>query len=155
AAGWLDRTSEEALQHLGDGRVDALRAEVARGTTLAERLLRAMGGRREPFLEALGELRGMEFIQPCTPHQLAELTLALLGPATLASLKGTLEEEGLKPPSRWNTSEARAFVASIGFPEVFAASPEARREAEEVISGPIKLPRLHDFQNEVLEGIRA
>ena len=47
------------------------------------------------------------------------------------------------------------FVASIGFPEEFAASQETRREPEEIISGPIELPRLHDFQEEVLEGIRA
>jgi superfamily II DNA or RNA helicase len=60
----------------------------------------------------------------------------------------------LKPPSRWNTVEARSFVASIGFPEEFAASPVTRREAEEYISGPIELPPLHDFQQDVLEGIR-
>ena len=82
------------------------------------------------------------------------MTLAQLGPATLNSLKDTLTEEGLKPPARWNTVEARTFVASIGFPEEFAASPVTRREAEEYISGPIELPPLHDFQEEVLAGIR-
>ncbi len=61
----------------------------------------------------------------------------------------------MKPPSRWNTAEARAFVASIGFPEEFVTSPEGRRESEEFISGPIELPPLHDFQREVFEGIRA
>jgi superfamily II DNA or RNA helicase len=66
-----------------------------------------------------------------------------------------LEAEGLKPPARWRTSEARAFVASIGFPEEYAASTEGRREPEEMISGPIDLPPLHDFQEEVLAGIRA
>jgi superfamily II DNA or RNA helicase len=154
-ARWLACSPDEALLRLGDARVDQLRAEVAQGATHAERLLRAVGGRREPLLEALGELKGMEFIQPCSPHQLAELTLAQLGPATLPSLKDTLEAEGLKPPARWNTSDARAFVTSIGFPGAFAASPEARREAEEFISGPIELPPLHDFQEEVFEGIRA
>lgn len=154
-AGWLAFSTEEALQCLGDARVDQLRAEVKRGFNLVERLQIAVGELCEPLLEALGALKSMEFIQSCTLPQLAELTLAHLGPATLYSIRNTLEAEGLKPPARWNTSEARAFVTSIGFPEVFAASPEARRDAEEFISGPIELLSLHDFQEDVFEGIRA
>jgi hypothetical protein len=46
-------------------------------------------------------------------------------------------------------------VASIGFPPEFASSAEARREPEELISGPIELPPLHDFQQEVFDGLRA
>lgn len=153
AAGWLNCTPAEALQRLGNAQVDRLRAEVARETTLAGRLLRAVGGLPEPLLNALGDLKGMDFIRQCTPLQLAELTLALLGPGTLSTLKEALDAEGLKPPARWNTSEARAFVASIDFPEEFAASAATRRDPEEYISGPIELPPLHDFQEEVLEGI--
>ncbi len=97
----------------------------------------------------------MDFVQVCMPLQLAELTLAQLGPATLTALKETLDAEGLKPPARWNTSEARAFVASIGFPPEFASAPATRREAEEMISGPIELPPLHDFQREVMDGLQA
>ncbi len=154
AAGWLKFEPAEALRLLGDAKMDERRADVARGASLAERLLRAVGGRDEPLRKALGDLAGKEFIQQLTPLQLAELTLAQLGPATLTALKDTLAEEGLKPPSRWNTAEARVFVASIGFPDEFATSPESRREAEEFISGPIDLPLLHDFQVEVRDGIR-
>jgi len=154
-AGWLVCAAEEALRRIADGRVDELRAHVAEGATLAEKLLRAVGGRREPLMQALGSLKELDFMATCTPHELAALTLAQLGPATLLSLKDVLEAEGLKPPSRWNTSEARAFVASIGFPGAFAASRDARREAEEFISGPMELPPLHDFQEEVLQGMRA
>ncbi len=131
SAGWLTRTPEEALQYLGDARVDALRASVAQGATLAERLLRAAGKRREPLLEALGALKDLAFIRQCAPLRLAELTLAQLGPVTLTSIKDTLSAEGLNPPARWNTSEARSFVASIGFPAEFASAPETKREAEE------------------------
>ena len=155
AAGWLNCSPAEALHRLGDALVDQLRDEVARGGSLAERLLRAVGGRHEPLLEALGGLRDLDVVQQCTALELAGLTLAQLGPTTLSALRETLEAEGLKPPARWNTSQARTFVTSIGFPEAFAASPETRREAEEYISGPIELPPLHDFQQEVLEGIRA
>ena len=140
---------------VGDAQVDALRAKVAEASTLVERLLLAVGNREEPLRKALGNLASMDFMQKCTPLELAELTLAQLGPATLTALKETLSQEGLKPPSRWNTAEARSFVAAIGFPELFAASPEAHREPEELISGPIELPALHDFQEEVFEGIRG
>jgi superfamily II DNA or RNA helicase len=154
AAGWLKCTSIEALECLGNAQVERLRAEVASEMTLAGRLLRAVGGRPEPLFDALGDLKDMDFIRQCTPLELAELTLAQLGPATLSTLADALDAEGLKPPRRWNTSEARTFVASIGFPEEFAAAPTTRRDPEEYISGPIELPPLHDFQEEVHEGIR-
>ena len=155
AAGWLQCEPAEALERLGDEGVDKRRADVARGASLPERLLLAVGGHKELLRKALGALADNEFIRQIAPLQLAELTLAQLGPATLAALKDTLADEGLKPPKKWNTAEARAFVASIGFPDEFAASPESRREAEEFISGPIELRPLHDFQDEVLDGIRA
>lgn len=155
AAGWLKHSADEALRILGNAKVDELRARVAEDSSLPERLLLAVGNREEPLREALGKIGDMDFLQGVKPLQLAELVLAQLGPATLSALKETLEQEGLKPPSRWNTAEARAFVASIGFPDEFAASPKSRREPEEFISGPIELPPLHDFQEEVLDGIRT
>jgi superfamily II DNA or RNA helicase len=155
AAGWLKHDPGEALRILGDAKVDELRAHVAEAPMLAERLLRAVGNREEPLRHALGSVGAMDFLQGVEPLRLAELVLAQLGPATLSALKETLEQEGLKPPSRWNTAEARTFVASIGFPDEFAASPKSRREPEEFISGPIELPSLHDFQEEVLDGIRT
>lgn len=154
AAGWLQCDTTEALRVLGNAKVDERRAYVAQGSSLPERLLRAAGDRPEPLRQALGGVGGLRFLQDLEPPRLAELVLAQLGPATLAALKEALTQEGLKPPARWNTAEARAFIASIGFPEEFAASAEARRETEEFISGPIELPPLHDFQCEVREGIR-
>ena len=156
AAGWLDGSLESALARLGDAGVDERRAHVAQGATLAERLLRAVGSRVEPLLNALGKtLRDMDFVRQCSPLQLAELVLAHLGPAALAALPDTLRAEGLRPPASWGTAAARAFAAAIGFPPEFASSPEAQREPEEWISGPIELQPLHDFQQEVLEGLRA
>jgi superfamily II DNA or RNA helicase len=156
AAGWLDATPDEALQRLGDAGVDERRARVAQGKTLAERLLRAVGGRPEPLRAALGEPLGeMDFVRQCAPLQLSELVLAQLGPAALSVLRTTFEEEGLKPPVRWSSSIALAFVTGLGFPPEFASASEARREPEEFISGPIELPPLHDFQHEVLDGLRG
>lgn len=155
-SGWLDGSPADALQHLGDAGVDERRALVAQGTTLAERLLRAAGNRVEPLLDALGRpLRDMDFVRQCTPQQLASLVLTQIGPAALTVLRETLQAEGLQPPMRWNTSAALVFAGAIGFPPEFASSAEARREPEELISGPIELPPLHDFQQEVFEGLSS
>lgn len=156
ASGWLDGSPADALARLGDAGVDERRAYVAQGATLAERLLRAAGNRVEPLLDALGEpLRDMEFVRQCTPQQIADLVLAQLGPAALAALQDTLHAEGLQPPARWSSAAALAFVGTIGFPPEFASSAEARREPEELISGPIELPPLHDFQQEVFDGLSS
>ena len=156
SAGWLNCDAATAIELLGDAILDDLRAKVANGATLAERLLLAVGGRTEPLLNALDDLGTKEFVHECSSVQLAALVLSQLGPATLSRLEVTLEEEGLRPPKRrWNSSEARDFVDNINFPPEFATSPETRRESEEVVSGPIALPELHDFQVEVVNGLRV
>lgn len=139
------------LAPTGKARVRLQGATNGEAMTVAQflyKLKRYDGVRQWPLFE------GMDFIRQCTSLQLAELTLAQLGPATLSTLRDALDAEGLRPPARWNTPEVRAFVASIGFPEEFAAAPTTRRDPEEYISGPIELPPLHDFQEEVFEGIR-
>lgn len=156
ATGWLDGTPGDALARLGDANVEKQRAHVAAGETLGERLLRAVGGRSEPLLDALGDaVSELAFVRECEPRQLAELALAHIGPSVLVALRDTLQEEGLMPPDRWGTSGARAFAQSIGFPAHFGASEQSRRDAEEVVSGPIDLPPLHDFQEDVFEGLKA
>jgi superfamily II DNA or RNA helicase len=155
AASLLRMPMPDALDLLANRRVDELRAAVRSAATLPERLLLAVGGRRAPLIAALGTAGQLDVVQACGDRQLAELVLAHLGPAVLVSMREDLESEGLRPPSRWSGQDARAFVAAIGFPDSFASSPEARREAEEMITGPIELPPLHDFQREVLEGVRS
>ena len=155
AAGWLKQSAPDALSIVYDSGLESRRAAVAGKATLPCRLLTAVGNRVEPLRSALGDVSERAFIEKCTRIQLADLVLALLGTATLAKLRQAFQDEGLQPPSRWNTLEARAFVASIGFPAEFAASPDSRRDAEECISGPIYLPPLHDFQEEVADGLRS
>lgn len=155
AAGWLNTPPANALSLIGNARMEELRAYVASGATLAEKLLRAVGGRTEPLFGLLGPVAEADFIQDCEPEKLSELVLAQLGPVVLRSLRSEMEAEGLRPPSKWRPAEAREFVAAIGFPDEFAGSAEGRREPEEFISGPIHLPDLHDFQEEVLDGIKA
>jgi hypothetical protein len=154
AARWLDCTKEEALRRVGAAEVGRRRRMVAEGTTLPERLLRAVGG-AEPLRKALGSLGDRDFLAACQPVELADLVLSQLGPATLSTLRDALAENGLAPPGRWSTAEAREFVAHIDFPPEFAAASGGRRDAEEFVRGPIPLPPLHDFQEEVLDGLRT
>jgi superfamily II DNA or RNA helicase len=154
AAGWLKCSVDEARRLIADAQVEENRAKVAAGSTLEERLLLAVGNRTEPMTESLGDAPSKVIPKECEPLQIAKLVLAMLGPTILQRLAPTLSSEGLQPPSRWGTDEARAFVNALGFPETFAAAPESRREAEETISGPIELPPLHDYQEEVVTGLR-
>lgn len=152
---WLCYDKATALKELCDSELERRRTHVAQGANLAERLLRAVGQNKEVLLEALEthRLSSKDFLRQCQPLQLAELVLAYYGPATLAKLSNVLEKEHLQPPKRWNSAGAREFVTSLGFPLEFAISPEKDREPEEYISGPIELPSLHDFQQEILEGV--
>ncbi|MCC7491190.1 MAG: DEAD/DEAH box helicase [Fimbriimonadaceae bacterium] len=151
-ARWLSGSEDQALRHLGDEQVERLRTEVAAAPTLEEKLLCAAGGRSEPLLDALGELGQRADLARCTPVELARLVLNHHGPATLQAMRSALDEAGLRPPDRWGRS-AVGFVTGLGFPAVFAASASSRREPDEWISGPIDLPPLHDYQEDVYAGI--
>jgi superfamily II DNA or RNA helicase len=154
AVGWLETTFEQAMDTLCNAHVEQLRAQIKACVTLPERLLRAVGNRTDPLLQALGNLGNMDFITQCEPERLAEVVLWHLGTATLFTLMDSLKEEGLKPPERWNSDKAQEFVASIGFPSSFAVRPFVALEQELNVSGPIPLPKLHDYQEEVLKSVQ-
>jgi len=153
-ARWLNLEPQAAFNALWDDQVEGRRRMVRECLTLPERLFEAVGRNRDRLLEVLGDLRGMAFLEGLTGERVADVVLSLLGTATLSKLHSALEANGLKPPGRWSSDEGRAFVEKIGFGPEFAASSTARRDAEEFISGPIKLPPLHDYQGEVYEGLR-
>lgn len=154
-AGWLAMSAQEALRVIGDSRVEERRQSVAQGADLPDRLLRALGGRDEPLREALGQIADRLLPAEAEPRRIAELALAIHGPLVLQCLTKALDEEGLRPPGRWGTAEAQRFVDELGFPEVFSAASESKRDPELLVAGPIPLPRLHDFQEEVVEGLGA
>jgi superfamily II DNA or RNA helicase len=86
---------------------------------------------------------------------LADLALAVFGPTVLTKVADALAAAGLDPPRRWGSEAARSFVAEIGFPPDFAASASVRREGEIFVSGPIDLPPLHNYQEEILAALAA
>jgi hypothetical protein len=141
AAGWLVKPAVEVKRLVANAQVDANRARVAAGKTLEERVWLSAGERTAPLIEIMGDAASKAIPKKCQPLEISALALAMLGPAILQKLRATLCDEGLQPPDRWGTDDARAFVDALGFPEAFAASTESRREAEETISGPIDLPK--------------
>lgn len=154
AAGWLEQSLSDALKAIADSQIDELRNKVRTEASLEGRLLMAVGKQPDVLRNALGE--SASIVPPDLPAlDLSRLVLATLGPTTLQNVRPALEAEGLRPPVRWGGEDARAFVAAIGFPEEFASAPEAKRDAEEFISGPIPLGPLHDYQEEVVTGIKA
>jgi superfamily II DNA or RNA helicase len=137
----LDRRSDEARK--------AVRAE----PSLERRLLKAINGQIEVLFEVLTPATRQAVGDQLNVEDIARLALAVHGPTLLSRLRDALELQGLTPPKRWGGEPARAFVLDIGFPVEFASSVGGRREAELSVSGPISLPPLHDYQEEILTSV--
>ena len=138
----LDRHTEEA------------RSRVRVRSSLEERLLQAVGNDSDTLLSILTPATRRALADEVEPSEVAELALAVHGPAVLSQLRDSLESQGLAPPKRWGGQPARTFVLDLGFPLEFASTVGGRREAEISISGPINLPPLHKYQEEILDEIR-
>lgn len=145
---------EEILSRIMDHRSDEARKAVRDEKSLERRLLKAIGDSTEPLLETLTPATRQAIGDNLDPETLARLALAVHGPTLLGKLRDTLEAQGLAPPKRWGGEPARLFVQELGFPIEFAASSGRRREAELSVSGPIHLPPLHDYQEEILKNIK-
>lgn len=152
AAGWVDGDAERLKRELLEQNYLRRRAEVAQKPTIVERLLAAVGGNSDVLLQAFdGSVRHAMHLQKVeAPPEVAGLALAVHGPAILARLRDKLEEEGLKPPTRWGTEDAYEFAIALGFPSEFGGSRKARRSAELLVSGPMPLGALHDYQERLI-----
>jgi hypothetical protein len=156
--GWCSGNINEIKSKIIDTNVITARQRVKGNTndTLSNRLFRAVG--TENLIKLLTDYTDDRTVYAqMTDKSISELALLQFGPSILSLplIKPILDSTGLKPPNRWNTEEAFRFVADIGFPLEYATSISTRREAEEIISGPMRLPDLHDFQKEVMDGIRS
>jgi superfamily II DNA or RNA helicase len=149
--GWCKGFARDLLNKVIDTGTAIKRKKVKDRGSISERLLEAVGS--QVLIEKIRQ-HIEDDIEIKNPIKAAEIALAQFGTAVLSVFRGTLDSNGLNPPSSWNTDEARKFVTEIGFPLEFAASSQQKREAEELISGPLHLPPLHDFQEEVMNGLR-
>jgi superfamily II DNA or RNA helicase len=149
---WFAGDAAAALDHLLRHSVLRLRASVAEGRDLPERLLRAVRNNPKQLLDSFDEGTQSAISKRIANdgRKLAELALHVHGPATLSHLSGALKDNGLGPPARWGTQEARDFVAELGFPLEFSVSPSQKRPAELSVSGPMPLGELHMYQVEII-----
>ncbi len=152
ACGWLKPDADyEVLVTLG---ADARRRSVAAEADLPARLLKAVGG-----VEVICGLFETDIAHElrADPARAASVAVTMLGPALLAEpqVRSALEREGLVPPDRWGGDAAAEFVAALGFPAEFAVAPARRREPELLVSGPVPLKPLHDYQEAVVASVDA
>lgn len=144
---------EEILSRIMDRRSDEARKAVRDEKSLELRLLKAIGGDLECLRETLTPATRQAVGNDVDPESLARLALAVHGPTLLSKLRNALELQGLAPPNRWGGEQSRMFVQELGFPIEFASSAGGRRDAEVSVSGPIHLPALHDYQEDILTSI--
>jgi superfamily II DNA or RNA helicase len=142
------------IETLATTRVDDARAHVRSQPAIEERLLCAVGDSADALIAILPAPARQAAGTRMSNLDWARLALAVVGPSILAKLTDHLSAQGLAPPQRWGGEPARLFVLELGFPAEFASSASVRREPELTISGPIDLPDLHDYQEEILEGLR-
>lgn len=150
ALGWVaaDASPEEILRSGAAAR----RRTVAEAPDLPSRLLRAIGD--VSVLLCLFDSDVRERLEH-DPDKAASVALTLFGPSLLAetSVREALSRQGLEPPDRWGGEAATQFVTALGFPPEFAASPSRRRAPEIVVSGPLPLKPLHDYQESVVAAL--
>ncbi|MBM3484403.1 MAG: DEAD/DEAH box helicase [Alphaproteobacteria bacterium] len=115
----------------------------------AARLLRAAGG-RQALVESLPLAAQRVLRSNASDLNVATLCLDVHGPGALRALQHALESQGLRPPQRWGTDDARQFVLALGFPLTFAGAANPRPAAELTVAGPRPLPPLHDYQEAAL-----
>lgn len=146
---------EANLARILDRRTDDARKAVRAQPSLEGRLLKAINGDVDVLLSVLTPATRQAVGDQFSPEDLARLALAVHGPTLLSRLREALERQCLAPPKRWGGEQARAFVLELGFPVEFASSVGGRRDAELSVSGPISLPPLHDYQEEILTSVGA
>ena len=145
---------EAILQRRTRAEIEERRAAVRQYATDAERLLKAVGeqnlrSRLPPSLLNVLE-RGKELL-PAT--EIAEAAIATYDADALRTFKWALDPLG--PPTRWaGSSNAVAFVRSLGFSEEWAGERKRRRPPFMELEGPWSLPELHDYQTTVATNVR-
>lgn len=150
--GWA--VANDPLDQVMRSGVDARRRAVASEPDLPKRLLSAVGD--PSVILNLFELDVQKQLASDI-YRAALIALTLFGPAllTMPSIRDAMLLAGLQPPDRWGGDQATEFVASIGFPALYSVSPARKREPELLISGPLALKPLHDFQTEVVASLDA
>ncbi|MCC5851077.1 MAG: DEAD/DEAH box helicase [Verrucomicrobia bacterium] len=152
--GWLSCNLSEALEKLDNEAVRSSRNRIASEAKLEVKIWMLAGEFKEN-LKQLKDLGKWKFIPDSTEGlDWARLALAVYGSGILVELSDTMRAEGFDPPEKWGTDQAHLFVEEIGFPAEFAQSRSSGRAKELWVDGPFPLPKLHEFQEDVIRDLR-
>lgn len=147
-----DNILEDMARQASNARAEAVRSQEG----IPDKLVAAVGAdalRQHIPSTALADLEGAHHAS-LTPTELAELVHAVHGYDVLKELRSELADAGLQPPTRWaGGREARRFAEGLGFPPEYAGFAQASLAATLDVEGPVSLPPLHGYQEQVVERI--
>lgn len=146
------------LRSMATARDRKLRADIVKADGVARKLLLAIGPdelrRNLPraALRALAQEAGRDL----DDEAVARLSVAVHGYGVLQVHRQQLAERKLEPPTTWaGTTSARRWVTALGFPVEFAGFTGRSRPPVYEVEGPVRLPRLHDYQRVVADNIKG
>lgn len=145
------------FRNLQSRRVKALRAQIRKASSDASRLQLAVGGETLRARLPRAILDSVETIEgELDDEGVAGLALVLYGAQVLQEYVDVLEEQGLEPPQRWGGSRAAvAFARDLGFGAEYGGFENRSPEPQIELEGPPELGPLHDYQEIVVEELRA
>jgi len=118
--------------------------------TVEEKLVALIG--RDAVQEISADVRQViDTAGDLDDFQLGRILVSRFG---VSALKANNRHLPRGAPRQWfGNPRARAFVASVGLPPVYAGSPASDRPEIEEVDGPTRLPELHDYQEVIAEKI--
>ncbi len=118
--------------------------------TVEEKLVALIG--RDAVQEISADVRQViDTAGDLDDFQLGRILVSRFG---VSALKANNRHLPRGAPRQWfGNPKARAFVASVGLPPVYAGSPASDRPEIEEVDGPARLPELHDYQEVIAEKI--
>ena len=138
-------------------RVKALKTAIRKAPDNPTRVLLAIGAAELRARLPKLTLDSVEAIEgDLDDAAIGELALVIHGTRVLQEHADVLEEGGLQPPQRWaGGRKAVTFVRELGFGVEFAGFEARKVERLLEVEGPPEIGPLHDYQEIVVEEIRA
>lgn len=154
----LDQRQLQQTIEIGLRREQSDIAKKVRAASSVDDKLLALAGEEE--LRKLVPAEAIEVAQArqrrkLEPVEIARMARTAAGTSIIRKLSPAIEARGITVPTALNgSSNAAAFTERFGLPDEYAGSRKPEREAVKLVDGPVRLPRLHDYQVETIDRVR-
>ncbi|MGY2001704.1 DEAD/DEAH box helicase [Blastococcus sp. SYSU DS1024] len=154
----LDQRQLQQTIEIGLRREQSDVAKKVRAASSVDDKLLALAGEEE--LRKLVPAEAIEVAQArqrrkLEPVEIARMARTAAGTQIIRKLTPAIEARGITVPTVLNGgSTAAAFTEKLGLPDEYAGSRTPQRAAVQLVDGPVRLPRLHDYQAETVERVR-